>query len=255
MIHQVIESIRSAIDFMYESELGETTNIGIITYNNTVQFFVALGNDSGDPSVIMMTNVNNPFVPLPISRVFINLKDGKGQIDAILDKIITILETPNDFILPISTIGSCGGAALKVAIDLLYPECGKILWFLMDIPSVGYGVLKSRNNPSLYNTDKERILLSPDDKNKAYLNMAQICIKERIAIDIFVCGIDDLDLTTILPVTRMTGGEVYYHDRYNSSNYGEKLFFDIIINLTRRTMYDVSIRARCSLGLTIEKSF
>eukprot|EP00826_Nyctotherus_ovalis_P006738 TRINITY_DN11624_c0_g3_i3.p1 TRINITY_DN11624_c0_g3~~TRINITY_DN11624_c0_g3_i3.p1 ORF type:complete len:399 (+),score=23.16 TRINITY_DN11624_c0_g3_i3:38-1234(+) len=48
---------------------------------------------------------------------------------------------------------------------------------------------------------------------------------------------------------------VYYYSPFNSAEYGEKLHFDLFRNLTRQTVYDVFLIARCSIGLSIDKYY
>ena len=202
-----------------------------------------------------MPDVINPFAPLPKSRVLFNVKTCKSQIEDILDKVATTFDPSARYHSPLTTTGSCAGAALKSAIELLKDDCGKVLWFFMDIPSVGYGSLRNRNNRSLYGTEKEKTLLVPEEKTKAYIDLASIGVKERVGVDVFACTQSDVDLASIAPVVALTGGEVYYYSPYNSTEYGEKLHFDLFRNLTRQTVYDVSIKARCSLGLSIHKYY
>ncbi len=250
LTQQVIASVKASLDYIPDPE---HTNIGIITYNNSVQFFTTSTSASGEPTVVFMTDILNPFTPLPKSRVMFNVKNSKAQIEVILDKIAATFDTSGKYRSPLSTTGSCGGAALRSAIELLRDEAGKVLWFVMDIPSVGYGALRSRNQQALYNTDKERTLLVPDEKTTAYNDLSEICAKDKVAIDIFACTQADVDLATMTPVSAPVGGEMYYYSPFNSAEYGEKLHFDIFRNLTRYTVYDVSMKARCSLGLSIHK--
>eukprot|EP00826_Nyctotherus_ovalis_P044929 TRINITY_DN48_c0_g1_i10.p1 TRINITY_DN48_c0_g1~~TRINITY_DN48_c0_g1_i10.p1 ORF type:complete len:555 (-),score=206.36 TRINITY_DN48_c0_g1_i10:96-1760(-) len=204
--------------------------------------------------IVFMPDVFNPFSPLPKSRVLLNLKNSKSQIEDILDKVASTFDSSNKH-SPLGSTGSCGGAALKAAIDLLKDDSGKVLWFFMDIPSVGYGSLRNRNSRSLYGTEKEKTLLVPEEKTKAYVELASIGVKERVGVDLFACTQNDVDLASIVPVATLTGGEVYYYSPFNSTEYGEKLHFDLFRNLTRQTVYDVSIRARCSLGLSVHKYY
>lgn len=248
-MQQVVASVKATLDFIPDPQ---NTNIGVITYSNVVQFFVCSG---GEPNIVVMGDVNNPFSAVPKPKLLNNLKEGREQIEAILDKAASCFENLGNYRSPLAATGSCAGAALRSAINLLNADSGRILWFLMDIPSCGYGALKSRNSRALYNTEKESSMLVPDDKVKAYSDMAEFCVHERIGVDVFACTQGDVDLATIAPVAGMTGGEVYYYPVFNSADAGEKLHFDVFRNLTRTTVYDVSIRARASIGLNIEKYY
>ncbi len=211
LTQQVIASIKASLDYIPDPEF---TNIGVATYNSSVQFFTI---SSGEPSVIFMPDVLNPFAPLPKSRLLFNVKTQKAQIEQILDKIGTTFDSSGKYRSPMSTTGSCGGAALRAAIDVLREDSGKVLWFVMDIPSVGFGALKVRNQSQLYNTEKERILLCPDEKCTAYTDLAEICLQAKVAVDIFACTQGDIDLATIAPVSAPVGGEIYYYSPFNSA--------------------------------------
>jgi protein transport protein SEC24 len=132
-------------------------------------------------------------------------------------------------------------------------HAGKIVWFLVDIPSIGFGTLKSRNNSLIYNSEKQRTLFVPDESNPAYQELSEFCLKSKIATDIFACTQTDIDLASLMPISAKLGGEIYYYPQFNSAEYAEKLHFDLFRNLTRYTVYDVSMKARCSVGLSINK--
>ena len=83
---------------------------------------------------------------------------------------------------------------LSYVLELLYPQLnnlllkkvrltsfnlslcigGRILVFASNISSSGFGNLMYREDPKLYNTDKEKVLLSP--VNDTYTKMAEECI-------------------------------------------------------------------------------
>jgi len=247
LTHQVIASVKATLDYIPDPEY---TNICIVVYNTSVLFFTFTNEVTDTPSIICMGDINNPFGPIPGSLAMFNVKKDRRKIDSILDKIIPIT-TSSPRIPP----GSCGGAALRSAIELLKDNSGKVLWFAMDIPSLGFGAVKDRTQPTLFNTDKEHTLLLPDEKNIAYSQVSELCFNNRIAIDIFACPQSDIDLPTLSTVTTSTGGEIKYYRAFNLAEYGEKLHFDIFRNLTRYTVYDVSFNARCSVGLSIHKYY
>lgn len=215
LTQQVIASIKAALDYIPDPD---HTNIGIVTYSNTTQFF-SCSPTSSEPTVVVMSDVITPFSPLPKSKLLFNVRTGRAQIDAILDKISALYDYSTKAKTQFTSAGSCGGAAVKAAVDLLAPESGKVLWFIMDIPSVGYGALKSRNNPQLYNSDKEKSLYTPDDKATAYIDIGAICFSNKVAVDIYACPQGDLDLPSLLPISAHVGGEVQYYSPFNSVEY------------------------------------
>jgi hypothetical protein len=58
-------------------------------------------------------------------------------------------------------VGSCFGAAAKVAVETLKQTGGKILMTQAHLPLIGEGKLKNRESQNLYGTDKEKTLFAP----------------------------------------------------------------------------------------------
>lgn len=236
--------MEATLDYMPNPE---HTNITIVAYSNTVQFFTFANEVSDSPSIIYMNDANNPFTPLPASSLLLNLRSDRAKIDSILGKLASLS--------PCTSLHSCGPAALFSSIELLRESAGKVLWFLVDVPSTGFGALKSRVQPSLYNSEKEHTLFLPDGSLTAYAQMSQLCLSYRVAVDVFACAQTDIDLATISSVSAPAGGEVHYYHKFNATTHGEKLHFDIFRNLTRFTVYDVSFNVRCSVGLSVHKYY
>ena len=109
-----------------------------------------------------------------------------------------------------------------------------------------------RSKPELWDSEKERLLMKPGDNEKYYSTLSQICIENCIGVDIFAGG-SNMDLSTLSKIVSDTGGELYHYQDFELSRFGEKLYFDLFRNLTRNTVYDVSLKARCSYGLSITK--
>ena len=45
---------------------------------------------NGDPSILMVTDVDDPFCPGPKNRLMLNLKEDRDRIDALIDKLILL---------------------------------------------------------------------------------------------------------------------------------------------------------------------
>jgi len=55
--------------------------------------------------------------------------------------------------------------------------------FTSNINTLGAGSALARDDPKLYNTDKEKGLLQPH--NEANMKLAQECLKDRVVIDLY----------------------------------------------------------------------
>ena len=51
---------------------------------------------------------------------------------------------------------------------------GRILVFSSHANTAGFGAIVARDDPKLYNTDKEKVLLSP--ANDTYIKLVQECV-------------------------------------------------------------------------------
>jgi protein transport protein SEC24 len=209
MAQQVVSSLKATLDLLPDPE---HTNVGIITFTNVVQVYVPSGTETGDPTVVMMSDVESPFAPLPRTRLLLNVLKSRPQLDNILAKVAGMCEGLGKTRTP-----SCAGAALKTAIDVLSGEAGKVLWFIMDAPSVGVGVLKCRNQTQFHNTDKEITLVTPAPTPTLYQDLVRTCLVHSLAVDIFVCAQSELDLASLMPVSSGVGGEVYYYPLFNAA--------------------------------------
>lgn len=76
-----------------------------------------------------------------------------------LDKIVTLHSSEQKKNLVASIVT---GAAISAATQLILEEGGRVLVFSSNICSNGYGALKQREDPKLYNTPNEAKLLSPE---------------------------------------------------------------------------------------------
>lgn len=90
-----------------------------------------------------------------------------------------------------------------------------------------------RDDAKLYNSDKEKTLLSP--ANDHYVKMAQECIKQRICVDLFYAmnQYKSIDLTSIAPIAGLTGGDLHLFCPFDMNRHGEKLHYEIFRTLTR----------------------
>lgn len=132
---------------------------------------------------------------------------------------------------------------------------GRILVFSANICSIGAGSLATRDDAKLYNSDKEKAIVSP--ANDHYAKMANECIQQRITVDLFYAmhQYKSVDLTTIAVLPAQTGGDLHFMAPFDVNKHGEKLHYEIFRILTRTSGTEVQIKARVSGGLTITEYF
>lgn len=191
----------------------ESTSIGIITYNNIVQLYTST---SSDVSVVYMSDIITPFCPLSKTSLFFNLAKERDKIENILNRISTLFASATKSGSTFGSAGSSAGSAIKAAVDILKNSIGRILWFCISIPSLGYGRLINRNNSQLYNTEKERQLYC---RSNVYNDILETCREKGVGIDVFACNNGEMDLASIAALSTDTGGELYYYKKFNIFTY------------------------------------
>lgn len=61
-----------------------------MTYDQVMQFYKVGLDANADPTIITVTDVDDPFAPLPRDVLMLNVKDDRDVIDALLDKILAL---------------------------------------------------------------------------------------------------------------------------------------------------------------------
>ena len=90
-----------------------------------------------------------------------------------------------------------------------------------------------RDDPKVYNTDKEKLIIVPE--NPTYPNLAKECVQSRICVDLYMAiplG-KSIDLASMAPLANMTGGDLHYFPNYEEQKHSEKLYYSIYRMLTR----------------------
>ena len=159
LFQQVVQSIRAAIDYIPNPE---NSDIAIITFDVTVHYYVMPEDPKNDPSILIQSEVNDPFAPFPREKLLLNLHKDAEKISLLLEKLPTMQTVDTAKTLP---NGLCLGAAVSSARELLSQSGGRIMVFFSKIPSLGLGTLTVRENHKLYNTEKEKILLNPESND------------------------------------------------------------------------------------------
>ena len=128
---------------------------------------------------------------------------------------------------------------------------GRILVFSSNLSTVGFGPVHVRDDAKLYNTPNEKNLLQPE--KDTYVKLAEECIKSRVCVDLFftIPLQRQVDITTLAPLSSLTGGDLNYFMPFDIAKHGEKLHYLIYRILTRTQGSEVMIKARTSTGITV----
>ena len=124
----MISSIKSALDYIPNPE---RTEVVVLSFNSSIQFYAAKANKpESDPTLVEIGDLDDPFVPCPCGQLALNLASHRTQIDALLDRVLSYACSDDP---ATSKLGSCGGAAIRAATELLNAQespGGRVLAFL-----------------------------------------------------------------------------------------------------------------------------
>lgn len=244
MLEVVVSSIREAIQ-SGQIPGGQRVQIGIITFDTALHFY-NLSSNLASPQMLVVSDLEDLFLPLP-DDILVPLSESEGAILNLLESLPTIFaETKVN--------ESCMGSAVKGAFMAMKHIGGKLLVFGACIPSVGELSLKTtRENNRLLGTDREVELLRP--VNDGYKDLATELTRAQISVEMFLAPQQYIDLASISPLAKYTGGDVRYYPQFHIMNQGMKLKNELNHVLTRYMGWEAVMRVRVSKGWKITKFY
>jgi protein transport protein SEC24 len=126
---------------------------------------------------------------------------------------------------------------------------GQINLFLSGLPTFGAGKLQMRDDPTVYNTDKERTLFAIG--HPYWRMLADEVAETGVGVNTFLFPDQYTDVATLSTLPATTGGEVFFHPKFQPVRDRETLYDEIKRVVTRETAYNATIRIRCSNGLRV----
>ena len=214
VFNQVISSLQSLIDHM---PCPERTNICIMTFDQYLNFYNIPQDLSKELQIVVVGELEESCVPLPVNKLFLNLKNQREQLEYLLEKITkfgeNLMNQEADPQKANNMAVSSLGTLLLTAGNCFAPHLGRIIVFASQMPTAGYAKLKRRDDYKLIGTEKEKTLYVP--VTDLYEKMGKSYLENRISLDLFIFNNQFMDLATITPLCAITGGSLYYYPRYN----------------------------------------
>ncbi|KAJ5078508.1 sec24-related protein [Anaeramoeba ignava] len=235
LFHDIIQGIKNSLD-----QFPDSARVGLVTFGNYINFYDF--SDDSNVQMLVVSDVDDVFLPLPETKMC-NLSESRDSFEALLDSLPKIVQP--------STTQSCTiGSAIKAASLMLQKTGGKIISFNHTISSVGEGPLIYRHFQSI---EKERELLLP--QNEFYSQLGDWCLDHNISVDMIILRNNYVDLATITQLSRITGGDVYYYERFIHEKDGEYLQSQISKIISKPTAFSTVMRLRTSPGISITKVY
>jgi protein transport protein SEC24 len=248
----VLNSISTNLEYF---NTPSNTFIAIATYDSrSIQFFSI--DKSTEVKAYIVSDLENPFCPLPRSKLFLNVVDQKNEIEKVIEKITfyinekysegSVLNTKKN--IP----GSVSGSAIVAGLNSLEDNGGRVILFTCNVCINGFGACKPREETKLFNTQNEKTLYAP--QHASFNSLAKTCLEKRVVVDQFVIGNNQFDLATFSVISNLTGGSVKFYSAntkdFNDLKYKfEKMHYDFSRILSRPNYYDVKFMLRFSIGI------
>ncbi|GIZ01366.1 protein transport protein Sec24C [Caerostris extrusa] len=195
------------------------------------------------PHIMVLSDVHNAFVPL-LEGFLVTLAESEALVDSLMDHIPRIFANEPSTEIILGPVIQVGLEALKNA------NCsGKLLVFHSTIPNADApGKLPHREGQKLLGTEKQKIALSP--QTDFYSKLAQDCVAAGCAVDLFLFPNAYVDIASMSPLCRHTGGQIYKYTYFQSHIDGDRFLEDLERNITTPTAFDAVLRVRTSAGIS-----
>lgn len=229
-----------------QESLPPGCSIALVTFDDAVQLYDLSPNQT-TPRQLVIPDVDEPFLPLPPSALFVDPHQSRAVIESLLD----ILQQRQATLPPGSTSPSCLGSALRTCLAALVYTGGHVVSFVCTLPTLGPGGLVPLE-PS--NRDE-----ASDDK-KSYLprdiewnNLGEACADAGVGVTMFMAPVKFLDVTSIGVVSSLSGGDIFYHWDFKPLRDGPIMESQLRRIVTRKTGYNCTLRVRASSGLRADR--
>uniref|UniRef100_A0A4W3H6X8 SEC24 homolog A, COPII coat complex component n=1 Tax=Callorhinchus milii TaxID=7868 RepID=A0A4W3H6X8_CALMI len=217
--------------------------IGFITFDSTVHFY-NLQEGLSQPQMMVVSDIEDIFIPTP-DNLLVNLNESKELIEDLLRALPQMFSNTSE-------TQSALGPALQAAFKLLSPTGGRASVFQTQLPSIGVGALKPREDPTQRSSVKDVQHLSP--AIDFYKKLALDCSGQQIAVDLFLLNGQYSDLASLTCISKYSAGCIYYYPSYHHKHNPalmEKFEKEIKRYLTRKVGFEAVMRIRCTKGLAI----
>ncbi|XP_028444796.1 protein transport protein Sec24B isoform X2 [Perca flavescens] len=223
---------------------GDTrTRVGFLTFDNTIHFY-NLQEGLSQPQMLVVSDIDDIFIPSHDS-LMVNLKESKELVKDLLTSLPGMFSQTKE-------THSALGPALQAAFKLMSPTGGRVTVFQTQLPTLGAGSLKSREDPNQRSSTKGVQHLAP--ATDFYKKLALDCSGQQIGVDLFLLSSQYADLASLACISKYSAGSIFYYPSFHYIHNPaqlEKFQKDLDRYLTRKIGFEAVMRIRCTKGLSI----
>lgn len=221
--------------------LPHGSRVAILTFDRALHFW-NLHATLDSAQMLVVGDVDDPFVPLSDG-----LLADPWESRQVIETLLTQLP---EYFAESMVAEACLGSAVRAAQASLAAVGGKLSIFLSTIPTLGPGKLKHREDTKLYGTADEKKLFVTADP--FWRNTGEELADAGVGVDVYFFPAQYIDAASISTLAGLTGGETFFHPRFDGQRDTPRLWAQLQRALLRETGYNVSLRVRASNGLYIK---
>ncbi|ORX40834.1 hypothetical protein BD324DRAFT_678254 [Kockovaella imperatae] len=238
------EGINGGAEEQEEDEdiMARGERVAIVTVAETVGFW-NLSPGLPAPTLMVVSDLDDMFIPLAGNSFLVDPQISRSQVEALLNLIPDMMEQQSE------GIRVAAGSAIKGVLSGLRMLGGQINLYLSALPTVGLGKLTARDDPGSSGTDKEKALFGPADP--FWRVTAEEMAECGVGVNLFLFPDQYTDVASVGALASITGGEVFFHPKFNPVRDRDTLHDEIKRVMVRETVYNATIRIRCSNGLRV----
>ncbi|XP_023249387.1 protein transport protein Sec24B-like isoform X1 [Seriola lalandi dorsalis] len=223
---------------------GDTrTRVGFLTFDSTIHFY-NLQEGLSQPQMLVVSDIDDVFIPSHDS-LMVNLKESKELVKDLLTSLPAMFSQSRE-------THSALGPALQAAFKLMSPTGGRVTVFQTQLPTLGAGMLQSREDPNQRSSSKGVQNLGP--ATDFYKKLALDCSGQQIGVDLFLLSSQYADLASLACISKYSAGSIFYYPSFHYIHNPaqlEKFQGDLERYLTRKIGFEAVMRIRCTKGLSI----
>ncbi|EPS99566.1 sec24 protein [Fomitopsis schrenkii] len=220
----------------------ERSQVCIISYDREIQFYDLSPRGADSPAMLVLSDLGDIFVPI-LDGLFADVRQSR----TLITRLLTTLGDAS--IRPVETEAALG-SALAACLAALAGKGGQVLAFPAVIPTLGLGALTTPEDVSAHiGTEKEKNIFAP--RNEDWQELGEQCAEQGIGVNLFFANSRPVDLASISVVSSVTGGQLYFHPRFDPARDSLVLHSELRRLVQRATGYSCLMKVRCSQGLRI----
>ncbi|KNG76713.1 hypothetical protein PFMG_02944 [Plasmodium falciparum IGH-CR14] len=240
--HTILEGIRYAV----QNVKCDKTKIAIISFNSCIYFYNCKKNKNNQ--VIVMSDIDNPFIPLSLDDLFFSCIDEKDKINNLIDSIKLFSNSC------MQSYASCGNSALKIAVDILKSRNGNgnVCMFYTSTPNCGLGCIKELKKRDIH----ENFL---EVKEKIFYDALLLDLYSyNISVDISIIASNNIRICvpSLQYIAQNTGGNILFIQNFLWQKDYKEIYMNIKDTLTSENIaYCCELKLRYTQNITVKNLF